>query len=651
MTLTVVSDLTILTTAESYASPPWYAIGAQTPATEPDFFVQGSNCLSRAVSGSVTKGMWYDNTSGIDFDTAAANKDKLVYIWMISNTPGLCATRAAGGLRVILGTTTTDYREWYVDGSDTISATDRWVCYVIDPQSAGSVADTGTYDPTSVRYFGGTMTTTTTAKGQNFGIDQIAYGRGELRVSGTVATSGSGFKEIAAVAYDTAKTNRWGILTEKQGIYYIKGKIVIGNGITRGSNAWTVAVATNVVTVQTIVSHNMTTNSVFSTNGSWTNNAFMANLSGKTVASIPTTTSFTFALTQGNQGATTETNTAANIGANTTFSSYNETVIWETPDYYIVSGTQKVKTIPDASVGSTTGSDGLTTYNGISFNGGSGTTTIDFGIIAGTDSGRSGSSFNCVSNPDLSTPGRTKAWVSGSDASMALSLYASTFIGFEGGIYLYGTNLSGDDCFANTFGACGQTDSNMEIRNTNFLNTTITTGAFLWRDSVSDIQKSSFINNSRGIQHTASAGSPYTYTDLLFSSNTYDVNNTSGVTIDISKSGTSNPSTYDTGGSTVTFTGSVPVKITVKNALGTAIQDAQCAIYKTSDSSQIMNKDSLATGIASDSYTGTTPADCYWRVRKSSTGTTKYISQSGNGTIDSGTGFSVSVTLVEDTNA
>lgn len=561
MALTITTDLIVLTTAESYSSPPWYAIGSLSPATEPDFFVQGSNCLSRALSGSVTKGMVFDNVTPIDF-TSGTHKDKLVYIWMKSNTPGLCATRANGGMRVRLCTTsaTADFREWYVDGSDTLVAIEGWTCYVIDPQSAGT-ATTGAYVASSVRYFGGTMTTITTAKGQNFGIDQISYGRGEIYISGTVATAGSGFKEIAAVDFGTV-TNRWGIITEKQGIYFVKGKIIIGHA-----------------------------------------------------------------------------------SSNTTFSSYNETVVWETPSYKDASNV--VKTIPDASVGGTTGSDGQTTYNGLAFIGGSGATTIDFGVIVGSDSGRSGSTFNCVTNAGLTTPAKTLATITATDASMALSIYGSTFIGFEGNIDLYGTNLSGDDCFANTFNGCGQVRSNMEMRNCNFLNATVTTGAYLW-ESTTDLTKSQFINNARGVQHTSAVGSPFTYTDLLFSGNTYDINNTSGSAIAISKSGTSNPSTYT--GSVVTFTGSVPVKITVKTVAGVAIENAQCAIYKSSDNSQIMNKDTLATGIASDSYTGATPVNIYWRVRKSSPGDTKYISQSGNDEIV-GTGFSVSVTLVEDPNA
>lgn len=85
-------------------------------------------------------------------------------------------------------------------------------------------------------------------------------------------------------------------------------------GVTRTNSGgtWTVAVATNVVTVQTGTAHGFTTSDTFSTNGGWTVNTFMANLVAKQILSA-TSTSFTFALTQGNQGATTETSTTATV--------------------------------------------------------------------------------------------------------------------------------------------------------------------------------------------------------------------------------------------------------------------------------------------------------------------------------------------------
>lgn len=519
MALTVTTDLTVLTTAEVDVG--WVDIGAQSALLEPDFFVQGSNCLSRAVSGAgVIKGMVFDNGAGIDF-TTGTHKDKLVYIWMRVNTAQLVDTRANAGVVVRLVTTDmTAYREWYVDGKDTIPATEGWICYVVDPQSAGT-ATTGAYSAASVRYFGGTIKTTTTAKGQNLGIDQIAYGRGELLVSGTVTTAGEGFKEITAVAFDTAGTNRWGIITEKAGVFYVRGKIIIGHA------------------------------------------------------------------------------TAA-----TTFSSRGETVVWETPSYK--DATNVVKLIPDASVGGTLGSDGKTTYNGLGFIGGTGTTTIDFGVIVGTDSGRSGSTLVCALNAGLTTPGRTLATVTVDNSTMALSFYASTFAGYEGQIDLTGTGIVNDDCFACTFNGCGRLDSNMEIRNVNVLNSVAVTtdGAFIWSDTT-NLQKGVFAGNSRAIVFEATTGTPFAFTGITFSGNTFDVRNESLGAITINVSNGTTPTVENIGASTTTVNAGVTTTITVKDIDTGAVISGARVLVTASDNTGPMPFDEAVTEIARVGVTAT----------------------------------------------
>ena len=497
MALTVTTDLTVLTTAETVTG--WTSIGSQSAVLEPDFFAQGSNAISRAVSNT-TKGMAFDAGTARNF-TAGADQDKLVYIWMRCNTPSLSATIASAGITVRLCTTsaTAAYREWYVDGSDTIQANDGWICYVVDPQSAGSVADTGAYSAASVRFFGGTMSAITTAKGQNFGIDQISIGRGELRVTGTVTNAGQGMKEIADEDWGDVATGRFGIISIKAGIYYVRGKIVIGNATTA-----------------------------------------------------------------------------------TTWSSRGETVVFESP--HVRSTTAIVRSIPNASVGGTLGSDGKSSYVGLGFIGGTAATSIDIGVIVGTDSGRSGSTFIVQENQLLTTPARSLATVTVSDATMSLSLYAATFLGFEGQIDLTGTGVAGDDVFGTTFNGCGRVDSNMEMRNVNILNSVAiaTDGAFLWNSSA-DIQKSLFANNSRAIVIENSVGAPYTFTSLTFANNTFDVRNEStGANITINVAGIGNtPSTEDVATSvttvvaglkTLTLTGLITGSDIVINTTGTVTQ-------------------------------------------------------------------------------
>lgn len=126
------------------------------------------------------------------------------------------------------------------------------------------------------------------------------------------------------------------------------------------------------------------------------------------------------------------------------------------------------------------------------------------------------------------------------------------------------------------------------------------------------------------------------------------VSRTSG-TVTINVSGGTTP-TYKTAGATVVIASSVSISITVVDKNNDPIQNAQTAIYLASDNSEVMNQDTNALGIASTTFSGATPAGVYIRVRKSSTGSTKYIPVSNTDTIKS-TGLSVTITLLVDNNA
>ena len=239
MALTVTTDLTRITDAEALDPTPgiWVSIGAGgagAQALEPDFFAQNANCISRGVSGAATvKGMWFNLESTIDLT------NKLLYIWMRCSTPGLIDTRANSGMTIrVAGSNVANYHEWAVDGSDTILGTDGWKCYVLDVSlTPTTVGGTGLV-VTSCQHFGGTIKTTATAKGQNFGIDAIYYGLGELRVSGTNTVQGNGFKEIAAADFGTI-ANRYGIITTKEGIIYVQGRIVLGDNVGTAATTFT----------------------------------------------------------------------------------------------------------------------------------------------------------------------------------------------------------------------------------------------------------------------------------------------------------------------------------------------------------------------------------------------------------------------------
>lgn len=239
MALTVTTDLVRITDAEALDPTPgiWVSIGAGgagAQAVEPDFFAQNANCISRGVSGAATvKGMWFNLESTVDLT------DKLLYIWMRTSTPGLIDTIINSGMTIrVAGSNVANYHEWAVDGSDTILGTDGWKCYVLDVSlTPTAIGGTGLVI-TACQHFGGTIKTIATAKGQNFGIDAIYYGQGELRCRGTVTNEGKGFDEMADADFGTI-ANRYGILTRKEGILYVQGRLVLGDNVSTNALTFT----------------------------------------------------------------------------------------------------------------------------------------------------------------------------------------------------------------------------------------------------------------------------------------------------------------------------------------------------------------------------------------------------------------------------
>lgn len=121
------------------------------------------------------------------------------------------------------------------------------------------------------------------------------------------------------------------------------------------------------------------------------------------------------------------------------------------------------------------------------------------------------------------------------------------------------------------------------------------------------------------------------------------------VTLNITGGG-GTPTYRNIGGATTVINNEVTLSVTVKNASGTAIQNARVAIYKSSDNTQILNALTDVAGLASIAYAYIGDESIYIRVRKTSTGTTRYVNNDSSGTITA-TGFSATVTLTTDSIA
>lgn len=197
------------------------------------------------------------------------------------------------------------------------------------------------------------------------------------------------------------------------------------------------------------------------------------------------------------------------------------------------------------------------------------TTTFSDGILVGTDNGRSGTSFIGQADIDVSLD-----LYGGNNAGSLTTLYGTQIKNCTGSIN------SGNDAdhkfYAVSVSGSGQFDpvGAPVIRNCIFSETDSTAGSLLWNENI-DVEDCNFIANTTGaaVEHPSAAGTPYTHTNLIYSGNTFDVNNTSGSAISVSKTGTSNPSTYT--GSLVTYIGaSVTVQATATLKDGTPVENA-----------------------------------------------------------------------------
>jgi len=123
-----------------------------------------------------------------------------------------------------------------------------------------------------------------------------------------------------------------------------------------------------------------------------------------------------------------------------------------------------------------------------------------------------------------------------------------------------------------------------------------------------------------------------------------------GCTVDGANASVSNFSIDDAVGSlTVTLSiDPVDITITVQDENKAAIENAQVGVFLLdSPFTQLMNEDTLSSGIAIESYGGSLPVDIKWRVRKSEiTDDPRYEARSGTGVIDS-SGFTLTITLTE----
>jgi len=506
-----IGTLATAETGETFggSAPSWgiSGSGGVSASQDTEIYYQGAASYSSQISSGKNGWLFWNSSTTYDFTSGGNAYQQRIYIWYNCTTPGKMNTKATPGLAVRVGSSTSVYRTFTLAGSDDLNGySGGWKCAVIDPTLTGSMTDSGSYNPNNVTYIGIYYNGSGSARSNNIFVDSIAIGKG-IRAKHTETTSGQGMKETVDYCSGTLATRAWGAIQQREGIYYIYGKLFVGDG--------------------------------------------------------------------------------GNATSDTTFGTSSRVIKWGNFEYWVGTPTNAWVT----SIGNDF--NGLTITDSSSYK-----TFFTDGVLVGSDGGRSGNVY--VGSDGINT---AFALYGGNNVASTTYLYGSTLQNINNTI-TWG-NDADHRCYSVNFLKDAQFDpvGAVKIRNCVFAETASTAGALKWNESI-DAQKSKFIANTAGagVQMPSNAGSPYTYTDLTFSGNTYDVNNTSGNSIEVQKSGTSNPTTYT--GSTVSFTASTTLNIYLVDADGSTITaTCEVTVVRNSDQTVLHQEENITDGLTTYNYT------------------------------------------------
>lgn len=603
--------------------------GVPGAISEVDVYLQGTGACSVKVSNQGIVLAY--GTGGLNLSATGTH----VYIWVNMLAGGLMATRANNGLCVCLSSDATlssgsNYSFWAVDGSDTYPG--GWVRYVIDVSKTRTTG-AGTLNLSSVQHIGMYCDTRpNVAKFENLVIDRIDYtthGTG-LRVYGTSTTDAT-WADILAADEGTIG-NKYGVVTSKEGIIYVRGTIELGDDV--GTNAATLTDTDSIVVFESPKYYN-----------------------GTSVVDAVSSTFQQLNIVGNGTGATSVT-FGAKVGSGDTASGRN--------------GVTLVQSDVPVTIDFDDGNANSVLVYGSSFQG------ISGGLSWGTNTNHEsiGNSFSgCTTfDPVGGIVIRDCSFIGvyddgTADASTRAALLWNASIDIKNSNFIANSHSSSDVAYgvehdaidsvaSGTVTTADATGTTLIDSAASFLST-VAVNDYVYNETDSSYGQVSSVDSNTQVTLSALTGgtdndfdisdaysiSPaVTYDGLTFSSNEKDVYNSTTDALFVSKSNGSNPATND---GIVQFLGAVTVTITVIDVNNSPVQNAQTTVRLSSDNSSILNTDTNASGVASTSYTGATPATVLIKVRKSSPGDTRYQNYSTTGTIGTG-GLDVTVVLVED---
>lgn len=468
----------------------------------------------------------------------------------------------AGGTSCTLTLTSTgsvtNSKQWFLDGSDS-QIVAGWFCYVVDVNGTPDIV-TGTpavnaLDRIGIRtYNSGALTN----KLPGLAFDISRYG------TGSTINDGTGRAPVTMtdiVAWDNANTRAWGVAVQQESIYFIGGKLNFG---TVAQSAETIFMQTNAV----LVYHDFPVAAGFYEiliNGA-SGQKTTFQLGNYNPASGLTSSGCTIK-GSGNVSGVVRTDGVKGMAHSNwklTASDANQvTKLYNSTFFEMLSAALAYNAV---SIELTTNC----TTNGTATLVTSGSYDTSGIVIGMKVTGTNISADTYVSSIQSATSLTMNKSATGSGSSLTMT-------------FTHNNEIRG--CTFSNFGAI--TTNGCVIDSCTFQD--VKTGAPISSTyglivasatEVSRITNSKFINCNRAIKITATG--TYTFSNLTFSGNTYDIENSSAGLVTVNLTNGSNASTYiNTGGGTTNIVLSVTVSLTVVNESGTAIQGAQVYIQKS----------------------------------------------------------------------
>jgi len=271
------------------------ASGGVPDEADTESALQGTNTVSQATNTTSLCSMCRILGASV---TLATNDVFLV--WHGHGVATAMLSYASGGLRLGVATTLADWKAWAVGGNDVSPFPyAKWVNNPVDPTITGEYTN-GT-PPAALTFFGVASLVQLSAavsKGQPHVTDIIRYGRAQSRFTGGETANYCVFSGFAAA--NDASTARWGLIQSTAGGYLWKGLMKIGLSTVATTNR---ARTSNVATLTTGAAHGFKVGDTLTMTGIG-GTGYNATA---VVATVPTTTTFTYANTGDNEGSTADT--------------------------------------------------------------------------------------------------------------------------------------------------------------------------------------------------------------------------------------------------------------------------------------------------------------------------------------------------------